>query len=199
MKNRVFISLVGPSKRGKSQLFYNWFKIGTFQLKFDKTLFLYQHSHSLYDVMQRESDNLEFVQGVNFEFIESLKNNGRQYLLIFDGSLQGNRNSKAFVDKATAGRHRGLSTIYVEHILCHQSKFGRDVELQNTQNVFFKSSCEVMQVSTLSMQLGVRSEVVDWYRDATSVPYSRLLIDLSPRRDDRLRYCTNTGSHLSKL
>ena len=118
----------------------------------------------------RESDNLEFVQGVNFEFIESVKNNGTEYLLIFDGSPEGNRNSKAFVDKATAGRHRGLSTIYVEHILCHQSKFGRDVELQNTQNVLFRSSCEVMQVSTLSVQLGVRSEVVVWYRDATSLP-----------------------------
>ena len=29
-KDRVFISLVGPSETGKSQLFYNWLKIGTF-------------------------------------------------------------------------------------------------------------------------------------------------------------------------
>ena len=34
-----------------------------------------------------------------------------------------------------------------------------------------------MQVSTLSAQLGPRSELVDWYREATSVPYGRLLID----------------------
>ena len=51
-----------------------------------------------------------------------------------------------------------------------------------------------MQVTTLSTQLGLGSELVDWYRDATSVPFGHLLIDLSPRRDDRLRYCTNTGS-----
>ena len=38
-KNRVFISLVGPSETGKSQLFYNWLKIGTFHPKFDKTYF----------------------------------------------------------------------------------------------------------------------------------------------------------------
>ena len=43
------------------------------------------------------------------------------------------------------------------------------------------------------------SELVDWYRDATSVPFSHLLIDLSPRTDDRLRYCTNTGSIPSKV
>ena len=38
-----------------------------------------------------------------------------------------------------------------------------------------------MQVSTLSAQLGLRSELVDWYRDATSVPYGQFLIELSPR------------------
>ena len=41
-----------------------------------------------------------------------------------------------------------------------------------------------MQVSTLSAHMGLGSELVDWYRDATSVPYGHLLIDLSPRTDD---------------
>ena len=56
-----------------------------------------------------------------------------------------------------------------------------------------------MQVTTLSTQLGLGSELVDWYRDATSVPFGHLLIDLSPRTDDRLRYCTNSGSVRSKF
>ena len=198
-KNRVFISLVGPSETGKSQLIYNWLKIGTFQPKFDKTYFFNQHSQPLYDVMQKEIENLEFVRGVNFEFIDSLKNNGTKYLLIFDDSCEEICNSKAFVDIATAGRHRGLSTIYIKHNLFHQSKLGRDVELQNTYIVLFKSPRDVMQVTTLSTQLGLGSELVDWYRDATSVPFGHLLIDLSPRTDDRLRYCTNTGSIPSKF
>ena len=198
-KNRVFISLVGPSETGKSQLIYNWLKIGTFQPKFDKIYFFYQHSQPLYDVMQKEVENLEYVQGVNFEFIDSLKNNGTKYLLIFDDSCEENCNSKAFVDIATAGRHRGLSTIYIKHKLFHQSKLGRDVELQNTHIFLFKSPRDVMQVTTLSTQLGLGSELVDWYRDATSVPFGHLLIDLSPRTDDRLRYCTNSGSVPSKF
>ena len=56
-----------------------------------------------------------------------------------------------------------------------------------------------MQVTTLSTKLGLGSELVDWYRDATSVPFGDLLIDLSPRTDDRLRYCTNSGSVPSKF
>ena len=149
--------------------------------------------------MQKEIENLEFVQGVNFEFIVSLKNNGTKYLLIFDDSCEEICNSKAFVDIATAGRHRGLSTIYIKHNLFHQSKLGRDVELQNTHIFLFKSPRDVMQVTTLSTQLGLGSELVDWYRDATSVPFGHLLIDLSPRTDDRLRYCTNSGSVPSKF
>ena len=197
-KNRVFISLVGPSENGKTQLIYNWLKIGTFQPKFDKIYFFYQHSQPLYDVMQK-SENLEFVQGVNFEFFDSLKNNGTNYLLIFDDSCGKICNSKAFVDIATARRHRFLSTIYIKHNLFHQSKLGRDVELQNTHIVLFKSPRDVMQVTTFSTQLGLGSELIDWYRDAMSVPFDYLLIDLSPRTDDRLRYCTNSGSVPSKF
>ena len=75
-KNRVFISLVVPSETGKSQLFYIWLEIGAFLPNFDKIYFFYQHSQPLYDVMQKEIENLEFVREVNFEFIDSLKNNG---------------------------------------------------------------------------------------------------------------------------
>ena len=198
-KNRVFISLVGPSETGKSQLIYRWLKIGTLQPKFDKFSFFYQHSQPLYDVMQKEIENLEFVRGVNFESIDSIKNNGTKFLLIFDNACEKIRNSKAFFDIATAGRHWGVSTIYIKHNLFHKSKLGRDVDLQNTHIVLFKSPRDVMQVTTLSTQLGLGSELVDWYREATSVPFGHLLIDLSPRTDDRLRYCTNTGSIPSKF
>ena len=51
-----------------------------------------------------------------------------------------------------------------------------------------------MQVSTLNAHSGLGSDLVDWYRDATSVPYSQCLIALWPRTDDQLRYRTNTGS-----
>ena len=144
--------------------------------------------------MQKEIENLEFVEFLNFEFVDWLTNNGEKYLLIFDDSCEEICISKAFVDVVTAGRLRGFSTLYIKHNLFHQSKLGRDVELQNTQTVLFKSPRDVMQVSTLSARWGLGSELVDWQPDAKLVPYGHLLIDLSPRADDRLRYCTNTGS-----
>ena len=56
-----------------------------------------------------------------------------------------------------------------------------------------------MQLTTLRAQLGLGSELVDWYGDATSVAFGHLLIDLSPPKDDRLRYRTNSGSVPSKF
>ena len=149
--------------------------------------------------MQKEIENLGFVQGVNFDFLDSLKNNGTKDLFIFDNSCEEIRNLKAFVVIATAGRHHGLSTIYIKHNLFHQSKLGRDVALQNKHIILFKSPRAVMQVSILSAQLGLASELDDWYRDATSVHFGHLLIDLAPRTDDRLHYCTNTESSPSKF
>ena len=121
------------------------------------------------------------------------------YLLIFDDSYAEICNSEEFLDIATVSRHRGFSTIYIKHNLIQQSELGRDVELQNTHFVFFKSPRDVHQVATLRVQLGLGSSLVDWYRDATSLPFGNLLIDLSTRTDDRLRYCTNSGNTPSKF
>ena len=137
--------------------------------------------------MKKEIENFKFMRGINLKFIGSLKNNGTKNLLNFDNSCEEICNSKAFVDIVTPGRHHGLSTIYIKHNFSHQSRLGRDVELQNIHIVLFKSPRDVMKVTTLNTQLGLGSELLDWYRDATSLPFGHLLIDLSPRTDDRLR------------
>ena len=197
-KSRVVKSLEGPSETGKSQVIYHWLKNGTFYQNLINFTF-YQHPQPLYAVIQKETGNLEFVQCVNFDFIDSLKNNGTKNLSIFDNSYDKICNSESFLDIVTAGRCRELSTIDKKHTLFHQSKLGWDVELQNTHIFLFESAHNVMQVNRLSAQLGLGSEPVDWYRDATSVPYGHLLIDLSSRTDDPLRFCTNTGSIPSKF
>ena len=56
-----------------------------------------------------------------------------------------------------------------------------------------------MQVSMLTAELGLGSEIIDGYRDATSVPYGHLLFDLLPRADNRLRCFANIGTILSNF
>ena len=147
-KNRIWISLVGLSDSGKKYLIHEWLKVGTFRPKFNKIYFFCQHPQPLDGVMRKDVDNLEFVQDVYFEFFNSLKNNGTKCLLLFDDTCAGICNSKEFVDIATAGRHRGFSTIYTKHYLFRQSELGMDVALQNTHIVLFKSPRDVHQDAT---------------------------------------------------
>ena len=133
--------------------------------------------------MQKEIENLEFVQVVKLEHIDSLKNNGTEYLLTFDHSSEEICKSKAVVDVATAGRHRGLNTNYIEHNLFHRSKLRRNVECQNTHIFLLISPREVMQLSLLTAHLGLESELIDWYGDAASVPYDLLLMSCRHAHD----------------
>ena len=98
---------------------------------------------------QKEFDDLELVQGVNFQLTVSLENNGTKYFSIFEISCDKICITKAFVAIATAERHLGLSSIYSKHNLFNRSKPERD-ELQNRHLVLFKSLCYEMQISTLS-------------------------------------------------
>ena len=83
-KKPLFISLDGPSDSRKRYLIHEWLQNKTFRPKFDKIYFFYLHPQPLYDVMEKEIDNLELVQGAHFELINSLKNNDTKKLLIYD-------------------------------------------------------------------------------------------------------------------
>ena len=107
--------------------------------------------------MSKNIKNIEFVQGVDFEMIQNLANNGTKYLLIFDDSCEKISSSKEFVKIVTAGRHKAYITVYIKHNLFHQSRLGRDIELQNTHIVTFKSPRDVLQINMLSQQLRLGS------------------------------------------
>ena len=145
--------------------------------------------------MPKEIEDIEFVQGVNVNYIDPLENNGTKYLLTFHDSCQEICNSTEFEKNAVAGGHRGLSTFYIKHNFFHKSKLGRYMELQNTHIVLFKSPRDVLQVGRLNLQLGLGLSLLDWYKDPTSFPFGHLIIDLSPRTDDRLRYCSNSAKN----
>ena len=51
---------------------------------------------NLYGQMSKIMKNIEFVQGVDFELIQNLPNNGTKYLLIFDDSCEEIFSSKQF-------------------------------------------------------------------------------------------------------
>ena len=98
--------------------------------------------------MSKNIKNFHFIQGADFEFNQSLPNNGTKYLLNFDNSSEEISSSKDFVKIATAGRHKRFSTIYIKHSVFHQSRLGGDIELQNN-HIVFSSLLEMFSRLTL--------------------------------------------------
>ena len=85
--------------------------------------------------MQRKN---EIYQVVQFELIENVQNIGKKYSLFFDDSCEKISNSKQFAKIFTAGRH-GDRIQYILSMTFSSKKIGREVELQNTDIVLFKS------------------------------------------------------------
>ena len=138
---------------------------------FDKYYSFYQHSQLFQDPMQKGIESFDvLLQCIILEFIASLKNNGTKCFLFFDDSCEEIGNSKTFVDNATTGGDRELSNVHIRLILFLQSMLRWNFELQKTRIVLLRFSREVMQMDTLSAHLGLGRELVDRYRDATSVP-----------------------------
>ena len=136
--------------------------------------------------MRNTLKNIEFIEGVDFNFINELGQR-KNTLLIFDDSCEELSESREFTELATAGRHRGLHVIYVKHNMFHKGKQGRDAELQLTHIVLFKSPRDINQIQKLSQQLGFGSELIDWYKSATKEPHGHLMIDLAPKTVEELR------------
>ena len=63
--------------------------------------------------MSKIIKHIEFVQGVDFELIQNLPNNGTKYLLIFDDSCEEIYSSKKFVKRATAGKEFDKNLLFL--------------------------------------------------------------------------------------
>ena len=79
--------------------------------------------------------------------------------------------------------HRNLSVFLLLQNLFHQGKYARDISLNSHYFILFKNPRDCQQIRYLGTQLGIKKKLRDAYEDATLLPFSYLLIDLSPRSD----------------
>ena len=197
-----FICLVGPSGSGKTALIHKMLTSKTmFHPDFHHVVYFYQHYQPLYTTMQEElASKITFIQGIDWSFIEQLpsthvtalgEKKTTRYLLIFDDVCQHAAKKVEFLNLATSGRHRNLHVMLVKHNLYHQSKFSKTIDLNTAQIILFKSPRDQDQIGYLGRQLGNRKFLLATYKDITSNPFGHLLIDLDPRCNELLRYCSS--------
>ena len=85
--------------------------------------------------------------------------------------------------------HKNTSVIYITQNLFDKNKENRTITLNAHYMVLFKSPRDVMQIEHLARQMfpGKSKYMREAFTDATSLPYSYLLVDLKPDTPDDLR------------
>lgn len=89
--------------------------------------------------------------------------------------------------------HRSVSVILLLHNLFYQSKFAREVSLNNQYIIFFRNLRDQTQFSIFARQICPDNwrSLTKVYKEATSLPYSYFLIDLTQEANEIFRYKSN--------
>ena len=144
--------------------------------------------------MEKNLD-IEFVQGMPQP--EKIKDifNGHHYLICLDDLQHEVSNSKEVERLFTQlSHHSNLSVIYLNQNLFYQGKCARTLNLNTAYTVLMRNPRNTQQVALLGRQLGMGSLLKEAYQDATNKPFGYLVIDLSPKGEEKYRLRTNVFS-----
>ena len=121
------------------------------------------------------------------EIVSQLEN----CLVVFDVSCEEILFDKNFSKIATAGRHRNLRVIYLEHNLFQQSNWLRTIDLNPTHIIFFKSPGDIQKITYIRKQLNNANVLKESYELAKKQPFGHIFIYFDLKTLDSLRSCSN--------
>jgi len=145
--------------------------------------------YGVYQKFFADLRNVEFHEGL--PDLNALDGRSRTLLIIDDLMHEtDDRVSKIFT---RVSHHKDLSVVYLTQNLFYGSKQNRTMSLNTHYMVLFKNVRDATQISHLAAQMypGMSKFLIDAYRDATSAPFSYLLLDMKPDTDDKLRVLSN--------
>jgi hypothetical protein len=145
--------------------------------------------YGVYQSFFANLNNVEFHDGMpDLNMFDGVQ----RTLLIIDDLMQetDDRVSQIFT---RISHHKNLSVLYLTQNLFYGSKQNRTMSLNSHYLVLFKNARDATQISHLAGQMypGKSKFMTEAYRDATSSPFSYLLIDLKQATEDKLRLRTN--------
>ena len=171
-----------------------------------KTVFTTRLIENARDMIEPAPDRVLWCYGVyqsffnetkNVEFHEGLPNldvfDGKQRVLLILDDLMHETDDRVSHIFTRVSHHKNLSVLYLTQNLFYGSKQNRTISLNSHYVVLFKNARDATQISHLAGQMypGKSKFMIEAYRDATSNPFSYLLVDLKPDTEDRLRLRSN--------
>jgi len=145
--------------------------------------------YGIYQPFFNEMKSVEFIEGVPDV---NLFDGQQRTLLILDDLMHetDDRVSQIFT---RVSHHKSLSVLYLTQNLFYKTKQNRTMSLNAHYLVLFKNPRDMTQISHLAAQMypGKSKYMIESYRDATSVPFSYLLVDLKSDTEEKMRLRSN--------
>ncbi len=134
-------------------------------------------------------ENLQLVEGLP----DSNMLDARVPHLIVIDDLLSETDSRVTKIFTKGSHHRNCSVIYITQNMFDKNKEVRTITLNTHYMVLFKSPRDALQVEHLARQMypGKTKFMREAFHDATSEPYTYLLVDLKPDTPEHLRLRAN--------
>ena len=179
----------GPTGSGKSQFVAKVLFERLFNPFPEKITWIYGEWQPLYDQLQIQIPEIEFITGLPPNIYSSFNPKNRN-LLILDDQMSEAGGSKELSDLFTKGsHHRNLSVVFLVQNLFDKGRSMRTVSLNTQYLVIFKNPRDKTQINFLARQMFPNNTkfLVDAFEDATLDPYGYILLDLHQQTPEEFR------------
>ena len=153
--------------------------------------YCYSVWQNVFDDMENEL-NVTFLEGL--PSVEHIKDifDGKHNLIYLDDLQHEVSNNKEIEKLFTQlSHHNNLSVIYINQNLYYQGKCARTMNLNTAYTVMLKNPRNIQQAALLGMQIGMRKVLKEAYQDVNKKQYGYLIVDLSPKSNEKYRLRTN--------
>ena len=191
------ILVAGPTGCGKTQFLVKLFTTtGAIQPTPQRIVWVYSEWQSAYDKLRAAlAHHIEFLKDYDSEALYNSFNSSVRNVLVLDDQMDsdGMRSgggATTLIKFFTQGsHHRNLTIIYIVQNMFNRDRTMRTVNLNSHYLILYKNPRDKTQVRTLAQQMYPNNSrfLVDAFEDATSAPYSYLLLDLRPETPEQLR------------
>ena len=177
---------VGPTMAGKTRYIANIIKHKDSVIlpNIDRVIYSYKKYQPIFDTLK----NVELVQGMDFKLDKNIPT-----LLIIDDQM-ADCNSKLTDLFTVCAHHDNCSIIFVSQVLFLQDKAYKTACQNAMYLILFRSPRCKAQIGHLARQMfsgNKAKEMMKAFDDATSKPFSNMIIDFKPDTPDQMRLKTN--------
>lgn len=192
LKTFFRMMVVGPSGSGKTVWTANFLRSNLIDVKPNKVILYYNIWQSIYQQLGKEGLVDTFRKGVpSLQDILNLSvhKDGGGSLVIIDDQLPNMTKELAEIFMV-AGRHSGVSIIFLSQNLFPKEPWFRNVSLQSTYLALMKNPRDASSIAHLAKQLkpGQTRFLTNVFADATENPYSYLFVDLHQQTPEKMRF-----------